>query len=631
MKIHERIAQLKPHEFYFSLEFFPPKTESGLRNLLARMGRMSALNPLFATVTWGAGGTTAEKTLELATTCSKDLQLPTCLHLTCTNTPKHVIDHALKKAADNNIRCILALRGDPPREQNVSSPSHFEYAVDLVKYIRSQYGDFFSIGVAGYPDGHTDGSDSSDQNPEKDLKFLEEKVKAGADFIVTQLFFDVDKFVNYVKLVRSSPHIPHDLPIIPGMLPINSFQLFSRAAKLSHAKIPPSVFKRFPEEIQHDDDKVKEVGVQLLTEMISEIYEKTGIRGFHFYTLNLEKSVAQIIDGSPLLSTILEKEDFDNAISSDDEDIPHEKLKNRRRASSTTNRVIVDAVTDKPSAPFTEDSKQAGLPNSRKALISISSGEGTLGKDATWDDFPNGRFSDSRSPAYGEIDGYGPTLKVSNDKAYEMWGNPVTTKDIGRIFSNYLSKKIHAIPWSDSGLNAETAIIQEELMELNSKGCFTIASQPACDGMKSSDRIFGWGPPKGFVYQKAFVEFFISKKEWLDRLKPSIESNSQITYYYGDSKNAFNTNLERNSSNAVTWGAFPNREIIQTTIVEEESFRAWNEESFQLWREWQLLYPAKSSSFDLLQHVIDDYCLVSIVYHDYREESGLWDSLFSAL
>ncbi|GME93427.1 unnamed protein product [Ambrosiozyma monospora] len=139
IKITDKINKLEKDEPFFSLEFFPPKTENGLRNLYARLGRMSLLGPSFVTVTWGAGGTTAEKTLDLAITCQKELGLTTCLHLTCTNTSKEVIDDALKTAKANGIKNILALRGDPQRD---SSESHgvgvFKYAVDLVKYIRSE-------------------------------------------------------------------------------------------------------------------------------------------------------------------------------------------------------------------------------------------------------------------------------------------------------------------------------------------------------------------------------------------------------------------------------------------------------------------------------------------------------------
>ncbi|GMG39605.1 unnamed protein product [[Candida] boidinii] len=188
-------------------------------------------------------------------------------------------------------------------------------------------------------------------------------------------------------------------------------------------------------------------------------------------------------------------------------------------------------------------------------------------------------------------------------------------------------KKIDILPWSDLGLNSETAIIQEELIQLNEKHCFTIASQPATDCSRSSDKIFGWGPKNGYVYQKAFVEMFVSKKQWEDEFLPKIKKNKQISYYVGDINDNFSSNLPTLSSNCVTWGAFPDREIIQTTIIEEESFKAWNNEAFQIWREWQRLYPKRTPSYQLIDKILDEFYLVAIVHHDFPNESALWDIL----
>jgi methylenetetrahydrofolate reductase (NADPH) len=151
-KITDKIAALPPNSNYFSLEFFPPKTAMGSSNLRARLDRMSrALRPLFITVTWGAGGSTATKSLELAELCQRELGLTTCLHLTCTNMNKTLVDEALKQAEVLGIRNILALRGDPPRDEEYfdadgkgESPAQeekFEWAIDLVRYIRKQYGE----------------------------------------------------------------------------------------------------------------------------------------------------------------------------------------------------------------------------------------------------------------------------------------------------------------------------------------------------------------------------------------------------------------------------------------------------------------------------------------------------------
>lgn len=160
---------------------------------------MHALGPEFIDVTWNAGGTSSDTTLELCTTAQSVYGLETCMHLTCTNMPREKIDVALKAAKEGGIQNILALRGDPPRGQEnwTSVDTGFSYASDLVRYIREQYGDYFCIGVAGYPEGHPDSKDKS-----VDLRYLKEKIDAGADYIVTQLFYDCDLYLDWVKSVR---------------------------------------------------------------------------------------------------------------------------------------------------------------------------------------------------------------------------------------------------------------------------------------------------------------------------------------------------------------------------------------------------------------------------------------------
>lgn len=620
--VKEKVLQLKPDQKFVSFEFFPPKTDGGFRNLLTRLNRMSALNPLFVTVTWGAGGSTSEKSLDLAATCQNDLGLTTVLHLTCTNTNKEIIDNALNKAKQSGIRNILALRGDPPRTEEYWTPNcDFVNAVDLVKYIKQQYGDYFCIGVAGYPEGHVDGSDKSGQDPVKDLPYLVEKVEAGADFIITQLFFDTDKFIKYESMIRSYPQLK-DIILIPGLMPITTYKVFTRATKLSHASIPSRIESRLKTS-STDDDQVKSIGVDVITEIIDEIDLKIGdkIKGYHFYCLNLEKAGASIIEKSkvllPILNEVNNYNDNENAIESDsdNESIPAQNGFPKRKQSITKNDL-------KFKPPVSQD---------KKTLRDISIGKGASGKDAIWDDFPNGRFGDSNSPAYGEIDGYGPTLKVNGpEEATRKWGTPETTSDIIKLFINYLSSKIDLLPWADQALSPETALIQEQLFELNNKGWFSLASQPAINGCRSSDKILGWGPESGVVYQKAFVELFIPKQEWTEKVLPRLRKyidNKTITYFAGDSTGTIDSNLSSNSKNAVTWGIFPMKEVLQPTIIDFESFKAWNEEAFHLWIEWARCYKKNSKSYDLLNSINANYTLVSLIHHDFQDEQALWEIL----
>ncbi|KAM9890548.1 hypothetical protein OXX80_001914 [Metschnikowia pulcherrima] len=625
----ERIKALKPDEKFCSFEFFPPKTDTGFRNLLARLHRMMALNPLFFTVTWGAGGSTSEKSLDLAATCQKELGVTTVLHLTCTNTNKEVIDNALAKAKEAGVRNILALRGDPPRTQEYWTPNcDFKNAIDLVRYIKEQYGDYFCIGVAGYPEGHVDGANETQQNPRKDLPFLVEKVKAGADFIITQLFFDVDKFVAYENLLQSVPELA-SVVLIPGLMPITTHKVFVRATKLSHASVPREISDRL-EAPGNDDDMVKSIGIDVLTKLISEVNRKTEgrIKGYHFYTLNLEKAVAFIIERSPLLNLVDHNQavDHEDAIGSDSDSEEPVKVTTRKTRRSLT---VEDAQLALISDAFSKD---------RKKIIDISTGKGVLGKDATWDEFPNGRFGDSNSPAYGEIDGYGPNLKLHTpEQIVQTWGTPENTNDISKLFMEYLSGKINVLPWVDTEISSETALIQEELFELNQRGWFTLASQPAVNACPSTDKILGWGPSNGYLFQKAFVEFFIPKKDWDEKLAPKLSQHIEektITFYKGDRSGNITSNLpigenHQNSKTAITWGVFPSKEVLQPTVIDYESFKAWNEEAFLLWVEWARCYKKDTEAYKLLESIYKDHYLISMIYHDFTDEYGLWTSLLS--
>lgn len=612
---------------------------------------MTHLGPLFLTVTWGAGGSTSEMSLELAK-YAQSLGITTCLHLTCTNMDRHLLDNALELVKSCGIRNILALRGDPPRdmEYNMRTLSEFSHAVDLVKYIRERYGDYFCIGVAGYPEGHVDGSDSSNQDPIRDIPYLIEKVKAGADFIITQLFYDSEKFLNYEKLLRDhQSKVFRNLTIIPGLLPISTYQSFIRTAKLSHASIPDKMLHAF-NRVKGNDEDIKQLGIKVITDIVDTLYFKTNgkTRGFHFYTLNLEKSIALILETSKVLplQTTSENLSINKGISNNKTyiSLPNPStgklqdsgvVRDRGNDSNAHNRVIVETRQQilKNSMLLT-DGEKAGIKTSNIPLTSdffaISSGEGALGREANWDDFPNGRFGDSRSPAYGEIDGYGPSIHVDRNKAFKLWGYPVNNKDISGLFISHITGQLEAIPWSDQTLDPETALIQEQLISLNRNEMWTVSSQPACDGAKSNDRIFGWGPPSGQVFQKPFVEFFISPEKWEELMNKKLKSDEYghlISYYACTSSQELITNTQNGASNAVTWGVFPNREILQSTLIEKESFLAWAKEAFSIWREWQLLYPKKSPTSNLIENIASNYYLVALIHHDYKDEFALWNLL----
>jgi methylenetetrahydrofolate reductase (NADPH) len=674
-KITDKIAALPADSNYFSLEFFPPKTAMGFSNLRDRLDRMArALRPMFVNVTWGAGGSTATKSLELAEICQRELNLTTCLHLTCTNMSRKMIDGALEDAKALGIRNILALRGDPPRAAEYQDPNEdpenaidegFVWAIDLVKYIKKNYGDYFCIGVAAYPEGHADESHPLGQSLEHDLPYLVDKTQAGADFIMTQLFFDTDAYDRFERTLREHPSGAFKtIPIIPGLMPIQSYQMIKRTTKLSHAKIPEPLMARL-DAVKKDDEMVKSVGVDIVSEIVEKVKDikgrTPGPKGFHFYTLNLEKAVSFIIEKTGLIPPAtpgdLEEEaivdDLASTIpilrvngSTHDSAVASLRRSSRRHSSigsDPRNRVI---VSDRPlSHPEYETSAaDASVPaepiNTRANTLAISEGEGVLGREATWDDFPNGRWGDARSPAYGEIDGYGPTLHVTNAQALHLWGHPKKREDISDLFIKHLRGELAAIPWSEEDLNEETSTIAPQLLQLNSKGWWTVASQPAVNGLRSSDPTFGWGPQQGFVFQKGFVEFFIPSSEWkvlLEKLQSS-EVQDTVCFFAANAAGDFVSSDmtggpggrgKQASTNAVTWGVFPGKEIITPTIIEEVSFRAWSEEAFGIFAEWAKVYGKGTDSAKLLESIRRDSWLVNIIHHDFVDKDALWNLLLN--
>lgn len=237
------------------------------------MDRMHSLGPAFVDVTWGAGGNLSSLTCEMVKVAQSVYGLETCMHLTCTDMEREKIDGALKEAYNTGCTNILALRGDPPREKEKwqAKAGGFRYAKDLVKYIKKTYGDHFDIGVAGYPEGCDDQSD-----PELLIEHLKEKTDAGGTFIITQMCYDADIFIEWMKKVRAKGI---NVPIIPGIMPIHTHAAFFRRATWSGCSIPLD-WKAVLEPVKNDDMVVRDVGCRLVAEMCNKLLG-AGVNHLH--------------------------------------------------------------------------------------------------------------------------------------------------------------------------------------------------------------------------------------------------------------------------------------------------------------------------------------------------------------
>ncbi|KAJ7632947.1 methylenetetrahydrofolate reductase-domain-containing protein [Roridomyces roridus] len=600
MKFTDKIRAHGPSSPFFSFEFFPPRTDQGFENLIARISRLASLNPLAVSITWGAGGSTKDRSLDLAGVTQAEYGLDTILHLTCTNMEQGMVDDALKAAKARGVQNILALRGDPPRGEEQWTPvdSRFAHGTDLVAYIRSlpEYSSQFCIGVAAYPDGHT--GQLHDERAE--IEYLKAKVDAGADFIVTQLFYDVDNFLEWIKKVRKAGIT---VPIIPGIMPIQTYSSFLRLTKLCGTLVPESVIAAL-EPIKHDDQLVKDYGVQLAVAMIKRLTSEGGIFGVHLCTLNLEKSVQRVL------------EDLQWTGIGSSEEVPNKLIEE----TPTENEHTVTPSNATSSAKI-------GLAN--LPAVEGEAGRGELNKAASWDDFPNGRFGDFKSPAFGSSDQWGGPAIGQHAEVIAQCGHPKTLDDLTAIFLDYLHSKILMTPFSPAPLSPESLMILPHLERLTRRGWWTVGSQPAVDGASSSDEVVGWGPRAGYVFQKGFVEFFC-KEEDVDAIeRKALERGEGWVHWFAASKNGeCRGNVPEGARNAVTWGVFPGQEIAQTTIIERESFFSWKDEAFSIWSDWASLYRPQSAERELLERVRDERWLVSIVHHDYRDPQALWTFVF---
>ncbi|RUS32117.1 methylenetetrahydrofolate reductase-domain-containing protein [Jimgerdemannia flammicorona] len=520
MKVIDKINKaIKENQPCWSFEFFPPKTPQGVQNLYDRMERMYGMGPEFIDITWNAGGVTSDLTAEIVTTAQSVYGLETMMHLTCTNMPKEKIDIALREAKACGCRNILALRGDPPRGQTEwqACDNGFEHAIDLIKYIKEQYGDWFGIAVAGHPEGHVDNRDL-----EEDILFLKEKVDAGADLIITQLFMDTDIFLQFVDRAR---RVGITVPILPAMFAIQSYNFLKRVTSFDNNHVPQQIWDDL-EPIKHDDEAVKAYGVDLSVRMVRELYAK-GFRAFHFLTFNLAKST----------------------------------------------RLTLEKLGWVPSLEMVKP--LPWKPETVRPIFWKNRTHSYVQRTENWDEYPNGRWGDARSPAFGEIDGYGVTLNFTPEECLTMWSRPTTISEICSLFARYCMGELKALPWSAQQLELESDSIRQRLTEVNLAGYLTINSQPAVNGARSTNPVYGWGPVNGYVYQKAYLEFFVPK-EMLTALEEKIAKDGDITYFAVNIKGDLKSNSGKEKSpTAVTWGVFPGKEIVQPTIVEEDSFMAW--------------------------------------------------------
>jgi methylenetetrahydrofolate reductase (NADPH) len=291
MKIGELIAQQGKS---VSFEFFPPKTKEDEDSLFGVIAELEALNPTFVSVTYGAGGGTLKNTRNVVLRIKREASLSPMPHLTCVDQSEGELKDILEDYKEQGIDNVLALRGDPPKgaEKFVAPPNGFCYAIDLVNLAIAVGG--YSIGVAVYPEGHIESP-----SLERDMYYTKQKIDAGADFAITQMFFDNRFFYDFMERVEKAGI---SVPIIPGIMPITDIERIKRFSQMCGATLPPSLVERMQRAASADE--ASRLGIDFTTEQCQDLWQN-GVRYFHFYTLNRSQAVTEILRNLDLLSAEL--------------------------------------------------------------------------------------------------------------------------------------------------------------------------------------------------------------------------------------------------------------------------------------------------------------------------------------
>lgn len=280
-----KISEILSRKRTISFEFYPPREEEGIPAVLRSMERLREFRPDFVSVTYGAGGSTRRFTQDIAVKANEDPDVNVMAHITCAGQSRSQINDALEDLRAAGIENVIALRGDPPRGEThfQTAPDGFSHATDLMEHIKSN----FSFGIAGacYPEGHVESPDL-----ETDVEHTKRKIDAGADFLISQLFYDNTYFYRFMERVGKAGI---NVPIIPGVLPFLSTGQIRRFTSLCGATIPTELDARL-ERLSDDDDAVRALGIEHATQQVRDLWDN-GVSGVHFYALNRSYSISRIL------------------------------------------------------------------------------------------------------------------------------------------------------------------------------------------------------------------------------------------------------------------------------------------------------------------------------------------------
>merc|ERR1719473_2490930 len=406
----------------------------------------------------------------------------------------------------------------------------------------------------------------------QDLQFYKDKVDAGADFAVTQLFYDTNLYFEFLKKSHAIG-VPKSFDVFPGIMPIQSYAGFRRMTGLCKTFVPKAIDEAL-ELIKDNEAAVKEYGIDLAVRMSKELMAG-GCPGLHLYTLNLEKSATAICEKLGLVDMDLKQKD----------------------------------------SPFNRSTGTRGVESTRP-IFWAQRAKSYVERTQGWNDFPDGRFGQRDTNAFKSP----APIKPSEDVAKKLCDEWSFSDEAGlaECFVNFLTPgdAVSQLPWCAEKPGLEIVGIRSQLLEMCRAGMLTINSQARVNGALSTDVVYGWGPAGGVVYQKAYVEFFCSPA-MLQTLQEHFLKKKDVEWMAvsknGDMKTCANG---VGQVTAVTWGVFKGSEIQQPTVVDASSFRAWKDEAFALW-DMFLDVSQNEDQKRIVTNIADSWYLVNVVDNNF--------------
>ena len=626
-----------------SFEFFAPVDE-GLEPLQERISRLGRAEPLFVDVVGGGSYRAVRAALGLCIYARNQCGLTACLHVAAADVSEGEVKALLDDMRGAGLRNLIF-------EAGVATQSDSLSVAALVALARAEHADFFCLGVEGVPGG-----------TDADTSCLVAAADAGADFVLARHTFLPDEFAAFVA---SAAAAGVRLPVIPAVAIVASWAAYQVFVAGTGVRAPPDVEAQLLA-ARDDDTAFRAVTVPLASALAKALLSSGAAAAIHFLTLNSEATLRAVLAELGLFGSGVGARRRLPWRATSDESRKAEDVRPifwGNRAASYVYRTAAwatyptgrwsagaPALVATPPAPRAANGSDGGSSSNGNQLLPdaavVVKGDAVEPADAALSTAPllaqgvAGRQVNTVTPAvasgFGELN---PDLcrpAGSVDERRAMWGAaPKTEKDIWGVFEGYVKGVVSRLPWCDDagGLAPETSKLVSTLAKLNAAGFLTINSQPRVDAAPSDDATYGWGGAGGAVYQKAYIECFCPRGHLAALMEAAAARGgpfASITYHAVDAAGTWHTTNSRvrGSVNAVTWGVFPDREILQPTVMDPISFiTAWREEAFALWNShWASLYEEDSDSHALVCDIADDYVLVNAVDNDYK--SGDLPSLF---